>query len=979
MKFLKILVFTLFFPLISFGQYYIIRKQQIPSEYYIPMTTSVTVIAEGYEQWGNEAYIKWTTNNWASWNFSYMPCDWNGSYCNFKGVIPAPLKYCKVEYGVIINVDNTPGPPSEQLAWDFNNGQNYKFVFTNLGGGTVNVSLIQPNGGENIQGMYQIKWNATESQGASAYITNNIYWTTNNEINWNPIVLNYGNSGIYNWDTTSVPNGNKYKIKIFSRYSGETNSDISDNTFTINNSSGYIDIEIVQPNGGENVSGNYQIKWSAFESQGYSSYITNDLYWSTNNGINWNPIILNYNNNYNAGYFTYNWNTYSVPNSHNYKIKIVSHYKNETDNDISANFFTITNATGTPYLLVNNLGYSNVMVNSNFKIEVYINSNNIYNLFGANIGFELSQNNLSFEGIEVETNNSQFLFSDPEHNKRPIKYLYKSYINQNNRKVVNFGITFLATNGNFNNAVVSGIGKIARLKFKAVSYGICDLSFYNQIFYKNLVNPSNWVPYEITAINIFPAPQCRINVIGNSSPVLSIIYPKGGETLSGYINIKWSAYDPENDNYFIDIYLSSDSGLTWQEIATHLNKIPEQYYFNTSSYPDKNSYKLKIVATDIYNNSTIQVSGNFSIRNDYSYPVVTYIYPELTDESVVLPDFGINISTTNGIVIKFSKSMNTNLFSSGFKIINKNSGQIISNGNFIWSENNRKLIYHLPNGIFLDSNNEYVLKLDTRVISDIQGLPLQANYSNFYQVNFKSVIITNLGGVLKFNNCIVNIFPNILTENIYLKCEEINFNGILPYNKLKGSEIYKFEAIYDSNRNGKIDSSDNNLNNFNGFIEIKFKYLDEDDDGVVDNTRLYVNSLKIYRLENNEWKIVNDGGRNGVDKVSKYVIADVLYLGKFCVLGDEVNFNIDEIEVFPNPINFEEDNYLRFKKLPQNSIIKIYNLNGVLIRVLIPDESKTECKWYGKDSKGNKVSYGLYFYVIENSFSKKIGKIGILK
>lgn len=87
-----------------------------------------------------------------------------------------------------------------------------------------------------------------------------------------------------------------------------------------------------------------------------------------------------------------------------------------------------------------------------------------------------------------------------------------------------------------------------------------------------------------------------VNNAANTPPTITILYPVGGETLNGKVDIQWSASDPEGDEITIDIYYSKDNGITWTEIATGLANTGS-YEWDTTTVED-GYYIIKIKATD---------------------------------------------------------------------------------------------------------------------------------------------------------------------------------------------------------------------------------------------------------------------------------------------------------------------------------------------------------------------------------------------
>ncbi len=91
---------------------------------------------------------------------------------------------------------------------------------------------------------------------------------------------------------------------------------------------------------------------------------------------------------------------------------------------------------------------------------------------------------------------------------------------------------------------------------------------------------------------------------GNSPPKLVLLYPKGGESLSGEVDIRWLAQDPDNDPIVVKIQYTSDPPpfcpscppQSWQDIADGIQNTGS-YTWNTATIPD-GKYIVRIVASD---------------------------------------------------------------------------------------------------------------------------------------------------------------------------------------------------------------------------------------------------------------------------------------------------------------------------------------------------------------------------------------------
>ena len=91
---------------------------------------------------------------------------------------------------------------------------------------------------------------------------------------------------------------------------------------------------------------------------------------------------------------------------------------------------------------------------------------------------------------------------------------------------------------------------------------------------------------------------------------------------------------------------------------------------------------------------------------------------------------------------------------------------------------------------------------------------------------------------------------------------------------------------------------------------------------------------------------------------------------------------IAQVTNYPNP--FKDSTEFIFN-LDEDSeiVIKLYTLSGRLVRELMPGmlgSGYREVDWDGKDSAGNELSSGVYYYkIIINNSGEKLGKLAIIR
>lgn len=101
----------------------------------------------------------------------------------------------------------------------------------------------------------------------------------------------------------------------------------------------------------------------------------------------------------------------------------------------------------------------------------------------------------------------------------------------------------------------------------------------------------------------------RVAGILNYPPKIRIVYPNGGEDLSGVQIITWESEKVDS----VDLYLSPDSGRTWNTLVAGLENT-ESYHWNTEATPD-GFYFLKACTHDSCLPICDRSDGEFLVNN----------------------------------------------------------------------------------------------------------------------------------------------------------------------------------------------------------------------------------------------------------------------------------------------------------------------------------------------------------------------------
>jgi hypothetical protein len=177
------------------------------------------------------------------------------------------------------------------------------------------VEVTSPNGGEVWSGIQDITWSAQSITG-NPIIEIKIHYSRDGGKTWHEIASGEDNDGQYSWDTSTVPDGIHYLIKISASDGYLGGEDRSNVFFTINNPGNAVpEPVLLSPNGNEQWDGLKSIKWTAGDADG--DVLTIDLAYSPDGGSTWESIVKD---EINDG--AYKWDTFSFTNSIQGVVKI---------------------------------------------------------------------------------------------------------------------------------------------------------------------------------------------------------------------------------------------------------------------------------------------------------------------------------------------------------------------------------------------------------------------------------------------------------------------------------------------------------------------------------------------------------------------------------------------------------------------------------------------------------------------------------
>ncbi len=315
-------------------------------------------------------------------------------------------------------------------------------------------------------------------------------------------------------------------------------------------------------------------------------------------------------------------------------------------------------------------------------------------------------------------------------------------------------------------------------------------------------------------------------------------------------------------------------------------------------------------------------------------------------------------------------------------VFKNNSCNYYGGGITLWCNsypifNNCMITDNTDIGIYM--NNSNAIFINTIIVNNLSGL--RCNSSNLLIINTN--IISNNGYGIKClddsNPIVLNsILWNNSPEEIYFSSYDAPNSITMSYSDIQGGED---EIV--TNNNGTVNWLEGNIDEnplFLGAGEHPYT-LSEDspciDAGIPDTTGLnlppwdVIGNLRIWD---------GDGNGSAIIDMGAYEYGAPPYVD----IDDNVIVQTPEVflhQNFPNPFNPETTiNY----QLTQNNEVEliIYNIRGQKVKTLVHEvlpAGEYSAIWDGKDSNGNRVGSGIYFYKLKAGDFQKVKKMILLK
>ncbi|MCX7956538.1 MAG: fibronectin type III domain-containing protein [Endomicrobia bacterium] len=436
-----------------------------------------------------------------------------------------------------------------------------------------------------------------------------------------------------------------------------------------------------------------------------------------------------------------------------------------------------------------------------------------------------------------------------------------------------------------------------------------------------------------------------------------------GDVKDGKFEIYISTYEDFSSYQKVVISTSYSQGNKQSMVVSSL--VPKTtYYFRISLSDEKGNFSE-------FSNITSNVSK--------SAPSVVYHKPHNGE---------VGVLTDTKIEIIFDTEMETATVATYIKIVSVRDNFGIEISSFvefvITTEDKIKFIL---TPVLLNKNHLYKIVISTEVV-DVYTNPLQQ------EVVFKFSTIMDYTKYNKYisddKQTVIEIPVSILPEDSYIitSTEPLTSSVIIDKNNIKianekvdnqyaGEKIVLKDTIREFvlyNKNKEVLSGQ-----FNGRLKITIPYKDNNQDGFVDGTKIKEKTLKMYYLDEDNMLWIRIP-TSIVDKDKNIVYAYVSHFSVYTIIGEE-DFSLDDTYAYPVPFrpNFDiTHKVITFVNLSRESVIKIYTVNGELIKTIYePQDDGVEdykTTWDAKEAGSD-----VYIYVVENKKNRKTGKIIIVK
>ncbi|OGS22518.1 MAG: hypothetical protein A2314_08460 [Elusimicrobia bacterium RIFOXYB2_FULL_50_12] len=458
----------------------------------------------------------------------------------------------------------------------------------------------------------------------------------------------------------------------------------------------------------------------------------------------------------------------------------------------------------------------------------------------------------------------------------------------------------------------------------------------------------------------------------NEAPSVTVLFPNGGELLSGTTGLLWRTSDNNHtDAHTFSIAISSDGG------ATYFTVIPVSatfYNLSTVSLSNGPHYRVKITATDDGGLTADDSSdSDFGISNNNLPPrAFSLLYPE---DSAILSHLNLDFSWENNgdpnpeDSVSYTLTLSTSadfipgtatagIASNSFRL---NPSSLSEEATYFWkvtATDSLRLatVCNQPGRTFILRRSR-TSSIDGKVQAwFISGLPAD--------------------GYIKITE---------VTAATECALQAANDDTVAdPHLKILNEKAYRISVC---------DSSDREIEVASPAITVKYRYDDADGNGYYDGSLVPVNNLRCGFLNDGSQKWEAAPDLPAIDRQARSITNSSNRLGVLTMLAALAPASrISGITNYPNPFAAgRQETRIRYV-LTENAdtTARIYTLLGDLVwerNYSAGSEGAkgqatgytNEIRWDGRNGGGNVCSNGMYLFEITGAGEKRIRKIGIVK
>ncbi len=498
------------------------------------------------------------------------------------------------------------------------------------------VELLHPVGGEVLTGLETVLWRADDADGDTLLI--DLLCRVDASALWQVVAVDLPNTGSFPWQTASWPDGNSYFMRLRA-FDGIYWSEDTSDAFTVYNPDPPV-VELLFPNGGESLQGLVTVLYEATDPDGEELTAHAEC---SPSGQEWLPVASGVPH---TGEIP--WQTDSFPNSDAYLLRVGA----------SDSHWTVWDTCDAPFVVYNNhppaVWFESPVEGDTLSGDAALRWSG-HDDEGDPLSYWLRARRQAgawdtllagtpdtsyvwstasvFDGpadLRVRANDADGLWSDEAEVDVWIDNLWAPTV------------VLLHPQGG---ELLGGLDTVSWTASDPDSQALAAeviLSRGDSSWVLGQSVESDWLPWDtrhypdgtgyVMGVTVrdedgleAQAASDGFSIDNPHPPFARLLWPTGGEVLTGEVTVEWEASDPDGDDLLIDLLLRSGPQASWTSVADSVADTGG-YPWDTRSWPDGNTYELRIVASDGMFESSDSTASPFTISNPVG-PTVQVLYP----------------------------------------------------------------------------------------------------------------------------------------------------------------------------------------------------------------------------------------------------------------------------------------------------------------------------------------------------------------